>query len=397
MNTGIKNDPIFFATRVRGFFKHLFNAEGLKAKINYESTAIYELNSWKDKLKNSIGRSSFFDLLGIVQVIKPTKLCYDIYGSFNRFLNIDKPYFIYVENPTALFHYRLNRKKSFFGKKKIEKELNNPYLKALVFMSNACGNTFEKVCGKPHKDCIQEVIYPYVPQNPYISPYKIKIKSQEENLDLLFVAQGLRFYSKGGLEVIEAFNQLKLKGLKLSLRIITSFKDLDFNTFEFLRAQKDIIVEDFRFSFDEMQEIYANSHILIQPSSDDSSPLTILEAIKSGLPIIGSKLYAIPEMVEEGFNGFLCDPHWWFFDRNNIPNPEVWNYRKKTIYSGKVSSEVIEFLKEKIEFLYNNREVLEDFSLNSLRKSKEPPFACEYIIGHWNEVFKSIKILNVNL
>lgn len=61
-----------------------------------------------------------------------------------------------------------------------------------------------------------------------------------------------------------------------------------------------------------------NSTLLLHPTSDDSNSLTVLEAMKAGLPIISTKLYAIPEMVKDGVNGFLTEPKYAFFDNNNL-------------------------------------------------------------------------------
>jgi glycosyltransferase involved in cell wall biosynthesis len=38
---------------------------------------------------------------------------------------------------------------------------------------------------------------------------------------------------------------------------------------------------------------------------------TILEAISFGIPVVSVKFKAIPEMVDHGFNGFLCNPFNW--------------------------------------------------------------------------------------
>lgn len=382
---------IYFATRVRGFFKNLFNSKDLDYLIEYDKNNIYELNSWKTKLKNLIGRSFLFDKLGFIQVIKPKKSDYDIYGSFNRFLDVKKPYFIYVENPTALYHYKINRRNSFLGKRNINKELQNPNLKALLFMSNACGSTFRKVCGKPHEECLEKVIYPYIPNNSYINEKIIHRKSKEKTLKLLFIAQGLRFKSKGGLEVITAYRTLKNEGLDLHLTLITSINDLEKKFLDSIKENNDIELYDFKFSFEELQKIYLKTHILLITTSDDSFNLTVLEAIKSGLPVIGSKLYAIPEMVKDGYNGFLCNPHWWFFDENNFPNPKVWDNRNKTIYSGKISREIVNFLIDKIKLLYMDRTLLLNLSKNSLYKSSSPPFSSDFIISQWNDVLSEIE------
>ena len=44
------------------------------------------------------------------------------------------------------------------------------------------------------------------------------------------------------------------------------------------------------------------------PSREEIFPNSILEALASGLPIISTRIFCIPEMVEEGVNGFLIEP-----------------------------------------------------------------------------------------
>lgn len=381
---------IYFATRVRGFFRQLFKEPTIDADFVYDQSKIYETNSIAAKIKNRLGRSLLFDWLGIIQIIK-CRRDEDIYGSFNRFLDSDKPYFIYVENPTALYHYRLERNKHIIGRQRIKKSLTSSSLKALVFMSKACGDTFEQVCNPIPDTIIQEVIYPYIPLNPHINEEYISRKSRSAELKLLYIAQGIRFLSKGGLEIIEAYKRLKKIYPTISLRIITSIKDVDRKIIDDIQKIEGATLCDFKYSFEEMQEIYAQSHILLQPTSDDSSPLTILEAVKSGLPVIASRLYAIPEMVEDGINGYLCDPHYWFFDKQNIPNEAIWNNRAKTIYSGKKSEDIVDFLIAKITQLYNDRQLLENLSLASFNKAKRPPFDTKYIVEKWNSLIKRIR------
>ncbi|MFH0849674.1 MAG: N-acetyl-alpha-D-glucosaminyl L-malate synthase BshA [Candidatus Bathyarchaeota archaeon] len=45
--------------------------------------------------------------------------------------------------------------------------------------------------------------------------------------------------------------------------------------------------------------------ILVLPSETESAPLTILEAMSTGLPVIATNVGGIPEMVEDGRSGFL--------------------------------------------------------------------------------------------
>lgn len=377
---------IYFVTRLRGFFRQLISSPFISANFLYDNSHFYETNTFLKKIKNTIGRSKLFDYIGFIQVVRHKDKSCDIVGSFNRFVNTQKPYFIYVENPTALFHYRLTRGKSILGRKKIRKELNSPNLRCLIFMSKACEVSFEKICGSIPPSCISKTIYPLIPENKCITEDYIFNRSYYPECKILYVVQGMRFISKGGLEILTAFKELRNDGLNINLHIITSIKDLTKKVKTQIFQQDGIQVDDFKFSFSQLQNVYAESHILVQPTSDDSFGLTILEAMKNGLPVIASKLYSIPELITDGWNGFLCDPHYWFFDQNFIPNPQVWNHRNKTIYSGKINLSIVEFLKEKIKNLYHNRDILNNMSKNSFKRASHAPFSEEFIAKQWNEI-----------
>ena len=64
--------------------------------------------------------------------------------------------------------------------------------------------------------------------------------------------------------------------------------------------------------------------MFILPSSQDSSPMVILEAVSFGLPIIASRVYAVPEMVIDGRNGFLIAPGFDYFTDEFIANGPYW-------------------------------------------------------------------------
>ncbi len=48
--------------------------------------------------------------------------------------------------------------------------------------------------------------------------------------------------------------------------------------------------------------------MLILPSKNEGQPYVILEAIAAGLPIIATNVGCVPEMVQDGLNGFLIEP-----------------------------------------------------------------------------------------
>jgi len=59
----------------------------------------------------------------------------------------------------------------------------------------------------------------------------------------------------------------------------------------------------------EKEELFLKSDVLVLPSTwYDNAPLAILEAYKYGLPVIGSRIGGIPEMIREWETGFLFAP-----------------------------------------------------------------------------------------
>jgi glycosyltransferase involved in cell wall biosynthesis len=55
-------------------------------------------------------------------------------------------------------------------------------------------------------------------------------------------------------------------------------------------------------------DLYLKATVFILPSYGENLPYSVLEAMATGLPVITTPVGAIPEIVEEGCNGFLIQP-----------------------------------------------------------------------------------------
>lgn len=128
----------------------------------------------------------------------------------------------------------------------------------------------------------------------------------------------------------------------------------------------------------------------------DSFSLVTLEAMKYGVAILSTDLFALTEMIEDNKNGFLTEPKYRFYTRDNMPNSEVWNNRENTIYKDYIDKGIVNFLYEKINYLNRNREILSDFSIESFNKSNFEKFDEDRIVKQWNIVIEEIKGTRVN-
>jgi glycosyltransferase involved in cell wall biosynthesis len=47
---------------------------------------------------------------------------------------------------------------------------------------------------------------------------------------------------------------------------------------------------------------------LALPSLEDNCPMVVLEAMAAGVPVVAAKVGGLPDLIDEGKNGFFCDP-----------------------------------------------------------------------------------------
>jgi len=109
-------------------------------------------------------------------------------------------------------------------------------------------------------------------------------------------------------------------------------------------------------SIDECYSFYRSCDILILPSLTESCPMTLLEALGSGIPIIATGVGGIPEIVKNKRNGLLVKPD---------------------------SLEIA----EKTKFLIDHPEIREQFSKNNLKDSNR--FSWQKIVQQYLTLYES--------
>ncbi len=59
---------------------------------------------------------------------------------------------------------------------------------------------------------------------------------------------------------------------------------------------------------DKVSDYMSAYDVLILPSRFDGRPVAVLESLALGVPVIASRVGALPDLVQEGVTGFLCEP-----------------------------------------------------------------------------------------
>jgi glycosyltransferase involved in cell wall biosynthesis len=138
-----------------------------------------------------------------------------------------------------------------------------------------------------------EVIYP-----GFDVPALPEPRREHETINFLFIGRELA--RKGGPLVLAAFERLKARHPRVSLTIVTSHT-------ESLRASEGVRVLPFMARQRLYSEIYPAADVFVMPTAAEGWGFTNAEAMSFALPVISTRISAIPEIVEDGITGLLID------------------------------------------------------------------------------------------
>ena len=262
---------------------------GAPKEETYESLSIYRPT--KRKIKDSI--KSFAHAIGIPRMIWLPALGANLIHSSRGFLVLNKmPWVVDIEHIGSFGNFRNERVKRI-----ALKLLSSEYCKKILPHCKASMYSFFNAWNPPTEIKQKtEVIY------PAIESRKFK-KKKSEVVRIGFLATRKAFYEKGGRELLEAFKILCRKYDRIELWIKSKVPEELRRKYEKLPIR---IIEDFYSTREQLfKDFYENLDIFCLPTYIDSFGYSLLEAMSAGLPIVATSIFAIPEIVEDGKNGFL--------------------------------------------------------------------------------------------
>lgn len=123
---------------------------------------------------------------------------------------------------------------------------------------------------------------------------------------------------KGIINLIQAFSKLspRYPDLKLLIAIGKPPEDLKNEfaiAYEMLQGyiklhniKENTILKLFK--LDEMPDVYKSADIFVLASENETFGQVFIEAMSCGLPVIGTKVGGIPEIISDSYNGYLVPP-----------------------------------------------------------------------------------------
>ncbi|MEM2954744.1 MAG: glycosyltransferase family 4 protein [Candidatus Nanoarchaeia archaeon] len=185
-----------------------------------------------------------------------------------------------------------------------------------------------------------EVLY------PAIMPHKIA--KANEIPTILFIGKWVSFYRKGGKELIQAFKILEQK-YDINLILKTDAPREFIKKYE---KDRSILFAAETISREEVfEKFYLKSDIFVMPTFVDSFGYVFLEAMSCGLPVVGTDIFAVPEIIENGKNGFLVHSNISDFKPNFLHR----DIHKSIDYSKIKAPEVVRGLVEALTILIENK------------------------------------------
>ncbi len=137
-------------------------------------------------------------------------------------------------------------------------------------------------------------------------PISILPKPKKDYCNILFVGGNME--RKGLLTLILATNKLKNK-YNLKVHVVGNDPKIDY----YKNICRKLEVEKYIFFLGNVQpthlkDYYSKADLFVLPSHEEALGISILEAMASNTPVIGSNVGGIPEIIENYWNGLLIEP-----------------------------------------------------------------------------------------
>ena len=313
-------------------------------------------HNWFNKFRINL-HHKLMAILPIPRLIK-LKTDADIIHSTRGILQIrpNKPWIVDLESGGIFTSFNYGALNNPLTKKIIHDALASKNCKRILPQSEAAKLDLLKAIDC--RDFMDKIEVLYLAMRPC---KRKKKKRQDGKIILSYV--GKFFWGKGGQDVLEAYKILTKKYKNVELRfkgdVPEEYQNLKLPGLKFIKRY---------LSREKLFDVmYLNADIFVLPTTSDNYGVVFLEAMSAGLPLIGAKSFTVPELIEDGKNGFLVNnPYTW---ENYLLKGKRKGFRQKDYEKDikKVHPEVVRQLVEKLSLLIKNKKLRDKMGQESRR------------------------------
>lgn len=229
----------------------------------------------------------------------------------------------------------------------IRRKILNYFYKKKISTPVAISDLISKEISEEYKldsDSI-EVVYNPVSVKKF-SNQSIKKSNDDKTITFINVARFVK--SKNHIELIKAFKEVNTRNKNIRLLLLGDgpLRNEIENKIKELNLEESI---ELKGNVSNVEYYLAKSDVFVLPSTYEGLPLTILEAMAAGLPIIATSVGGVPDIVNS--NGILTEPG----DNESLISAmtELINNKELRFKMGEISkSEVQKYDISKVTFKY---------------------------------------------
>jgi glycosyltransferase involved in cell wall biosynthesis len=206
-----------------------------------------------------------------------------------------KPYILHAHG--SEFHEFFSKQPRTLQRWIISMLRNSRYL---IAVSERWGQFYLDISGLPPE---QVVVLP----NPISMPEACPSRRDRSGVTFLFL--GRMENRKGPLRAVQALHALPEELRRRTHMVLAGDGDVESVRREVSRLglERQVTVMNW-VSAEQRNTLLASADAFVLPSLNEGLPMGVLEAMSWGLPVITSPVGGIPEVVQDGYNGFLVPP-----------------------------------------------------------------------------------------
>lgn len=286
-------------THIQNFLEVFKGHKKIQISFFPTTLGLYKNESWASKIIRNFG----FVVPFIVKIKKTDRL--HLNSTFdNRSVLRDSSYallsILFKKQVIIQFHGGRANQVSLFA--------NGFFKQAIMLVLKRCKNIL--ILSK-EQDTKFKRIFPNIKTtltNNYINTEKLKQKQKIKNKKIVFLFLGRIHEDKGIKQIVEA--AVILRNINIDYKLHFCGKGPLLSWLD--NAIKDNCLTENVFyegvvSGEDKKKFLQESNIMLLPSKNEGFPYSILESFCYKMPVISTFTGAIPDIIEEGINGFLIE------------------------------------------------------------------------------------------